>query len=337
MNQSICRWLFNPLQSNPTKGNKMIQIFYHKKDSDGFACAWAFNRYFDPVHLLDHDRRWIDPNEPNFQLIPFDYGDKLPKEIAETVVFADCTPTRAQLHCLVDVCEKVIIIDHHKTAWVELTNVPGVEYHYDETSAACEMVWKFLFRDKVPDLIKYVADRDLWKFVLPCSRTINLRINSYPWEFRAWDEMFAREITIAGFSNEGFAIFDFQQRMIQEAIRTQHKVILIRGEIRQEFWAIQCSTPQIISELGNVLALVLPEKRCCIYFFDGSKWQFSFRSKDEVDVGSMAKLLGGGGHRNASGTYWPSNCTSVFVDGMTIQFTWCGNELKPDYDSNKTS
>jgi oligoribonuclease NrnB/cAMP/cGMP phosphodiesterase (DHH superfamily) len=161
----------------------------------------------------------------------------------------------------------------------------------------------------------------LWKFALPSSKVINLRINSSPWEFKEWDKLFSREITVASSFNEGFAILEFQQRLILETIKEKvHRVQLIKGESVYSLWAVQCSTPQLISEIGNTLVDVLPDKKVCIYSFDGRQWYFSFRSKDEVDVGAMAQILGGGGHRNASGVYWKHLQIKPTWEGL--EFTW---------------
>ncbi len=54
------------------------------------------------------------------------------------------------------------------------------------------------------------------------------------------------------------------------------------------------------SEAGHIMAAGKPFAAC--YYFANNKWNFSLRSNDAgVDVGAIAKMYGGGGHRNAAG------------------------------------
>ena len=67
------------------------------------------------------------------------------------------------------------LLDHHKTAQESLTGLPGCLVDLSKSGAA--LSWQHFHPDqKMPDLLAYVQDRDLWKFELPNSREISLHL-----------------------------------------------------------------------------------------------------------------------------------------------------------------
>lgn len=61
----------------------------------------------------------------------------------------------------------------------------------------------------------------------------------------------------------------------------------------------------IVSDAGNVMAQDEPFAAC--YWDDHMGRNFSLRSIGDFDVSAVAKLYGGGGHRNAAGFQAPRN------------------------------
>ena len=62
---------------------------------------------------------------------------------------------------------------------------------FDTTQSGCELTWKYLYADHcpVPAILRYVGDRDLWKFELEMSEEVNLAIAAMKEDFAVW-EMF---------------------------------------------------------------------------------------------------------------------------------------------------
>jgi len=80
------------------------------------------------------------------------------------------------------------------------------------------------------------------------------------------------------------------------------------------------------SELGNVLAKKEEADFGLVWFYNADKKEYvvSLRSLDEkADVSQIAKVFGGGGHRNASGFIWDGeSIESIFDYEKTDSEVW---------------
>src|SRR6185312_2660946 len=68
----------------------------------------------------------------------------------------------------------------------------------------------------MPDLIRYVEDRDLWRFALPDSEAVSAAIASYDQTFEEWDRLAAAPID--DLAREGRAILRYQLRLVDRAV-----------------------------------------------------------------------------------------------------------------------
>ena len=75
------------------------------------------------------------------------------------------------------------------------------------------MAWKFCHPDtEVPELLRDVEDRDLWKFQLPYAKELLAALDSYSTTFEVWDELMKRFNNPEGVANilkEGNAILRY--------------------------------------------------------------------------------------------------------------------------------
>jgi uncharacterized protein len=59
----------------------------------------------------------------------------------------------------------LIVIDHHKSAMIELHDISNT--HFDMTKSGAMLSWEFFHPGKEPPkFIRYIQDRDLWKWEL---------------------------------------------------------------------------------------------------------------------------------------------------------------------------
>jgi oligoribonuclease NrnB/cAMP/cGMP phosphodiesterase (DHH superfamily) len=224
---------------------------------------------------------------------------------------------------MADRVEWLIILDHHKTAEVDLADFaaapfdsPGPDYEiacgrkivarFDMTKSGAVLAWEFCHGvATIPSILAYIQDRDLWKFLLPRSREIAACIFSYPYDFQTWDWLAARmELTIAfeEMAADGEAIERKHKKDIVELLSQTVREMTIGG-IR----VLVANIPYTMSsDAANDLAEGAPFGAC--YFDRNDGWRvFSLRSKTNgADVSEIARKYGGGGHRHAAGFQMPT-------------------------------
>ena len=256
-----------------------VAILYHN-DADGFGAAYACRKAFDAdEEMFFH---------------PVQYGQPVPElpETIEELFIVDFSYDRETCEALAGKY-KLTILDHHKTAEKELAGLPYAIYDMSRSGAV--LAWEFFFFKEgvpVPTILKYVQDRDLWKFELPKSKEINAYIATLPNEFEAWAK-FDLETAM----HCGQAVIAFQEQQICRAIRNK-RLEEIAGHT-----VLVVNLSDNISEVGNELCQRFPEYPFSASYCDRAdgKRSYSLRSIGEFDVSAIAKQFGGGGHRNAAG------------------------------------
>lgn len=259
-------------------------VLYHANCPDGFCAAWAARRAL-------HD----------CIAIPVNYGTEPPWEHirGRDVAIVDFSYPRAVLEAIHEDAHSLVVLDHHKTAAADLAGLPYVKFDQDHSGAY--LAWThFNQHQTVPDLVRYVEDRDLWRFKLESSKEVSAGLRLVPYEFEAWDILFGTPGHIATLRDQGKLILKYDDQILERQMANVrfvelkgYKVAIISASVLQ-------------SELGNLICKRLPEVHCCLMYFDrpapdGSVRQWSLRSIGDVDVSKIAQEFGGGGHKNAAG------------------------------------
>ncbi len=251
-------------------------ILYHAQCADGFAAALA---------------AWkVLGNEAEY--IPVRHGDPPPLLPSKCrLAILDFSYSRPVLLELAEFCEALLVLDHHKSAQQELSDLPFA--HFDQDKSGCHMAWNYWHPDcPQPDLFAYVEDRDLWRWALPESRSVSLALQTYPMEFSVWDQLEVTQL-----QREGQALLRFQKQNVERACSrvywaevAGHRVPTVNSCLFQ-------------SEIGEQLCLDHPEASFVgVYYLNQKGLQaWSLRSRGEFDVSLVAQQFGGGGHRNAAG------------------------------------
>ena len=156
-------------------------IIYHKNCQDGFGAAYAaWNEYREEAEYLAHQ-----------------YGDPLPtqEQLKDRDVFIlDYSFKKDDLFEVARYAKHVTIIDHHKTAKADLSNLspsafPNVTVHFNTSKSGAVLAWEYFTPCNVPMLLNYIQDRDLWKWELPESDAVNAYISTVPFDFHAYDQL----------------------------------------------------------------------------------------------------------------------------------------------------
>lgn len=268
-------------------------VIYHGGCVDGFTAAWVIERCLKGA-----------------QLYPATYGEEPPDVDHRTVFVVDFSYPRKTLENMASYANRMIVLDHHKSAEAELAGLRFATFDNEESGAtlAFQLMQRMghtfqlsvLELDGMVEMCRYVKDRDLWQWKLLNSREINTAIKSYEFDLDTWDRLASQlcrdPLTLAG---QGRAIMRYEQKLIDSHV-LHARDFLIAG------WNVpvaECTAGNIISEVAGKLA----ENRAfgATYFMnDKSEYVFSLRSRGEggADVSEIAAMFpGGGGHRNAAG------------------------------------
>lgn len=257
---------------------------FHSNCADGFGAAWVF-------------KRWAGRE---FDFHPGVYQDPPPDVEGRDVYLVDFSYKRAVVE---EICEKttrVVLIDHHKTAIEDLK--PLIDSHRIEALVNLEksgatLAWQWFHghsETDMPQLLRHIEDRDLWRFALAGTREIQANVFSYPYDFDVWDGLMERPVEelIA----EGRAIERKHYKDIGELLGIVTRRMVIGGHN-----VPVANLPYTLtSDAGHLLAK--GESFGVCYWDTPEGRVFSLRSTDAgLDVSEIAKQYGGGGHRNASG------------------------------------
>lgn len=264
----------------------MIFVYYHSNCSDGFGAAWAFYQKYG------HSAKYIPVSYNNYRDI-LNYS-----ELKGSYVYI------LDFHFDVDVmdeldsiCSSVTLIDHHKSAEEKLKGRSNCLI--DKTHSGCYLAWKFLFGEhSVAPILKYIEDRDLWKWEFDESKFVLNILDSYPYDFELWNK-FNKKLSCEeknSILNSGIDIQRYKESQIKKISKfsEHHK---IGG---YNLYIINTSILQ--SDICNYILQSKQSDIVIAYFKENNIYKCSLRvAREDIDASLIAKNFGGGGHAKASG------------------------------------
>lgn len=173
-------------------------VIYHGNCADGFTSAWIAHHHFNGD---------LDLHAGVYQTPPPDVTGRF-------VILIDFSYKREVLQKMADDAKFILVLDHHKSAALDLhpdvmedmyalhkserwesiqheisAATDGDIYAlFDMNRSGASIAWDFFFPGRsVPMLVRHVEDRDLWKFEIPGTREIQAVIFSYPYTIENWD------------------------------------------------------------------------------------------------------------------------------------------------------
>lgn len=270
-------------------------LLYHDPCMDGTAAAWAITRYF-----------YV------FETIGISAGASFTRDVQDkTIVFVDTCPPLENINELVNKNNKIIVLDHHKSAepilYSNLRN-GRISFIYDIKRSGCQIAWDFSTTQKRPWVIDYIADRDLWLFKLKNSKLINLAlmengiITFSDLDFYSKLDEPPKELIVIG-----EIVQELNKKKIEEALDNS---IITESKINGKNYTVSLGSiddPNLISDFGEALTGVeyngkLVDFSVIWYRKGPNELGFSLRgSKQSPDLVTIAQAFGGGGHEKASG------------------------------------
>jgi len=258
-------------------------VFYHAQCPDGFATAWAFYKKFGLENVVYQACNYSDP-------IPtFDEGSE--------IYIGDFSFPREVLLSMEKKSSKIVLLDHHRSAEKDLAGLSFATFDMNKSGA--RLTWEYCHPDKkIPKIIDYVMDRDLWLFKQPHSKEAHAYMMTFDYDFSVWDKL------ADTFENEFESIIQMGTLLLRREELEVKTICTFAKEILFEGHRIPCvNTPVLNSDVGNTLLHLFPKAPFSLSWFvnnDGSI-KGSLRSRGEFDVSELAKKLGGGGHKAAAG------------------------------------
>jgi uncharacterized protein len=278
---------------------------YHKNCMDGLGAAYAV---------------WA--KDPSYTFTPIQYGEELPNlaEYSE-VLMVDFSISSDYLENLLKE-KKVIIIDHHEKAEKHLGKFIGSdllakhkgEIVFDTNNSGAVLAWNYFNKYlTTPLLLKYIEDRDLWRWKMEDSQAISMwlssEINFSTITFREFASIAKRiEHNIHAVIPSGRAMIKYKDGLVDSIARNARVKKVKIGENIYEVPIVNSSILQ--SEVGNIISKDHPFGIVFFENLENSKTVYSLRSsKEGLNVSEIAECFGGGGHKHAAGFILPTNET----------------------------
>tara|TARA_R110000803_G_scaffold118020_6_gene186467 strand:+ start:1429 stop:2262 length:834 start_codon:yes stop_codon:yes gene_type:complete len=269
---------------NPSDVNVVL---YHAKCSDGMGAAYAAWK------LLGNRAEYI----------PCAHGNLPPDVVGKNVAILDFSFPNAITKQMIEDANSLLIIDHHKSAVVELHDIS--ETIFDMNSSGATMAWNYFHPDKtVPKFIQYITDRDLWRFELPYSKEFSRAFDMVPFEFEEF-EKFEDDSVFDDAVKRGSYILAYTKTVVKTLMEKASKRKLRGHDV------LVINSQHLMSELGAAMAM--KADLAVIWFYDhhSNRTKVSLRGQHAiVDASEIARSFGGGGHPNASG---------FIIKGMDIE------------------
>jgi oligoribonuclease NrnB/cAMP/cGMP phosphodiesterase (DHH superfamily) len=273
-------------------------VLYHGNCTDGFGAAYSAWK------LLGNRAEYI----------ACFHGTTPPDVKGKKVVILDFSYKNAVTKKMIKDAEGLLIIDHHKSAMVELHDITNA--HFDMTKSGAMLAWDFFHPGKEPPkFIQYIQDRDLWKWELPYSKEFSAAFDMVPWEFDEY-EKFEDDSVFDDAVKRGSYILAYSKTVVKKVCDKACERTF------GEFDVMVVNSSHWMSEIGANLA-----KDCdfaMIWYYDHAdrNYKCSLRAfHDKIDVSEISKKFGGGGHRKAAGFVLPMDIhpDSVFEDKKEIK------------------
>ncbi len=253
-------------------------VIYHANCTDGFGAA------FSAWKLLGNRAEYYACT----------HGDKPPNVKGRNVVILDFSFSNKITKKLIKEANNLLVIDHHKSAVVELHDISNTIF--DMSKSGATMAWEFFHPGKEPPkFIQYITDRDLWKWELPYSKEFSAAFDMVPFEFEEF-EKFEDDSVFDDAVKRGSYILAYSKTVVKKvcdkAVSRKYKGMDVLV-VNSSHW---------MSEIGSKLSPDCDFALIWYYDHDEQRTKVSLRSfHDHIDVSDVAKDFKGGGHKKAAG------------------------------------
>ena len=277
--------LFAPDRNDP---NPLI-IYHGHNCPDGFAsalAAWLFYEGRAEFLGLDHG---------NVRTVA-----DLPVLDGRAVYILDFSFSAEILRGIEERAAKLVLLDHHKSAAEQLTGFAcrcGV-VHFDMEKSGSRLAWEFFQPSRpLPDLVRFIEDRDIWTWQYPESAAFLAALDMEPLDFAHWSAIAAFDAAqIAHFMERGQAM-DEKFNKLAADIAESAQPITFNGQ-----QGLMVNAPGAFhSVVGDMLSRQCGSFALLWCVSKEGVVKAGLRSQRNFDCIALARSMGGGGHAQACG------------------------------------
>lgn len=289
---------------------------YHHIDADGYFSAHTVNTY-------------AVPDEHPKEFIGVDYGTKINFSAIkkdELVYIVDFSFEIEDMNKLLEITQNVVWIDHHITSISKYNDFPvQIKGLRIDGIAACELCYIYLvqmtnggteyelefkkeMQNSVPMYIRYVGDRDVWKYEFGDSTVLfNLGLNIL--DIRPTSEDLNKFVhsespyeLIDKVISAGHAIKNYRDKKDSSYVKSFAFDCKVKGF--EQYKVLACNRGYSGSEMFNSITSREDTDYDVLlsFAFDGKEYKCSvYRVNPKTDVSEIALYYEGGGHKGAAG------------------------------------
>jgi len=301
--------------------HKYDYIIYHDNCPDGFTSFYLFMKT-----KLWTPKPTVYPSQPHAKEAPPDIDGK-------NVIIMDVAYKPDIIKEIAAKANRMLFIDHHVSNRDEIVKLDISDKHeivYDETHSGASLVWTYFFgsRSSMPQFVKYIEDNDIGAWAIPetlhfmAGLEVDMVMEPSFDNLKKWDNMLKSRF-LETMVNNGKAYNKYKSYLIDRFSKhysimrfPSDKVLKAKPDMdvglgTYTVAVINNNCPSV-SLLGKKIVDSSDVDFCFLYHYDveRKKYIVSLRSK-KADVGFIAKIMGGGGHKFAS-------AFSFYVDEFTI-------------------
>lgn len=274
------------MKETPKAPKQKIIVIYHGRCPDGFGGAWAAWKKFGAkaAYFAARDRNAppVPLKNKIVYLIDYTYDEPIVKKLIKDNI-------------------RVTAIDHHESqkSAIKLTE----KYLYDTHHSGATLAWQYFHPGKnLPMLLRYIEDRDTWRWKVPHSREILNMIDLADFDFKVWSRL-AKDLddprVRSQYLKKG-TLLDYHFISLYKKLLSNAEPVKFEG---RKVYALNCPY-YFADDLGHELALKT-HSFSILWNEAGGRIRVSLRSVGKIDVAKIAKKYGGGGHKQSSGFSFP--------------------------------
>lgn len=226
--------------------------------------------------------------------------DQLPALAGRAVYILDFSFAPEILRGIEERAVKLVLLDHHKSAADQLSGFDcrcGI-VHFDMHKSGSRLAWEFFHPEQpLPDLVRFVEDRDIWVWQYPESAGFLAALDMEPFEFARWQ-------AIASFDAMQLAIYVERGRAMDEKF-TKLAAGIAEGAQALAFngvHGLMVNAPGVFHSLVGDMLSKQSGTFALMWSADKSGLiKVGLRSPRSFDCIALASSMGGGGHAQACG------------------------------------
>lgn len=305
-----------------------VVVLYHANCADGFGAAYSAWKY------LGNDAQYIPISYQDIQdFDPYKYT-------GDTVYILDFSFPRQIMNTLFGICDTVVWLDHHKSAFEMYGKTPNAEQEaaitgyaipeinprkdiviLDNNRSGALIAWQYFHpRSCPPMFIQHIDDYDRWQFKLRRTKEFNKALWSHaPWSFEQWKTL-VDVPSLSELYRDGEVLMRAHAQQVESILKASAVDCTLRyyvsvpvdnphedGKMLMETrfvsfpGAVANCSEFLASDVGHELANLSGTYGLCWYLTEKKMVKVSLRSNGDYDVSAIAKIFGGGGHKNAAG------------------------------------